>query len=83
MPIGRRNPRENLKEIPMKIIGGLIIAFGVVDMLGSWGGLDVWGDWIGVQLPDAIWMFTAYIEIGIGYFLYRMGGDEGDEAAGE
>ena len=63
----------------MKIIGGLLIAFGLVDVVGSFAGLDVWGEWIGVNLPEAIWSFTAYIEMGLGYFLFRLGSkDAGD-----
>ncbi len=57
----------------MKIIGGLFIAFGVLDMIGSYTGLDVWGEWIGVQLPEIIWTFTAYIELGIGYLFINLG----------
>jgi len=59
-----------------KVIGGLLIAFGLLDMIGSWTGLDVWGQWIGVALPEIIWQFSAYIEIGIGYFLFNMGTDD-------
>ena len=57
----------------LRIIGGLLIAFGVVDVVGSFLGLDVWNDWFGVDLPAAIWSFTAYIEMGIGYLLYSLG----------
>jgi hypothetical protein len=57
----------------MKVIGGLLAAFGLVDMIGSFIGLDVWGEWIRVDLPDAVWSSTAYIEIGIGCLLFNMG----------
>ena len=57
----------------MRIIGGLLIAFGLVDMIGSFAGLDVWSDWIHVDLPEALWSFSAYIEIGLGYFLFNLG----------
>ena len=63
----------------LKIIGGLLVAFGLVDMIGSFTGLDVWGEWIGVEFPEAIWSFTAYIEIGIGYFLLKLGSNETEE----
>ena len=33
----------------MKVIGGLLAAFGLVDMIGSFIGLDVWGEWIRVD----------------------------------
>ena len=68
----------------MKIIGGLLIAFGLADVLGSWAGEDLWGDWIGVQLPDLLWRFSGFIELGLGYFLFQMGdGDEGATSAAE
>ncbi len=66
----------------MKIIGGLLIAFGLVDVVGSFAGLDVWGEWIGVNLPDAMWSFTAYIEMGLGYFLFRLGSKAVDDGGG-
>ena len=64
-----------------KIIGGLLVAFGLVDMIGSFTGLDVWGEWIGVELPEAIWSFTAYIEMGIGYFLLKLGSNDSEETS--
>ena len=63
----------------LKIIGGLFIAFGLVDMIGSFTELDVWGEWIGLDLPEAIWSFTAYIEMGIGYFLLNLGSNDTEE----
>ena len=62
-----------------KIIGGLLVAFGLVDMIGSFTGLDVWGEWIGVELPEVIWSFTAYIEMGIGYSLLKLGSNDTEE----
>ena len=67
----------------MKIIGGILIAFGLVDMIGSFTGLDVWGEWIGVDLPEAIWQFTAYIEIGAGYLIFKFGSKSADVPADE
>ena len=37
----------------MKIVGILIILFGVVDLMGSFTGFDLWG-LIGIQLPDLV-----------------------------
>ena len=66
----------------MAIIGGLFILFGIVDLIGSFAGFDVWGDWIGVNLPDVIWRFTAYIEIGIGWLLVKgASGEPAQESA--
>lgn len=70
----------------MKIIGGILIAFGIMDIVLSWIGIDVWGEWIGVgreiaaaeaaaDLPYYIWFFAGYIETGVGYFIYNLGSD--------
>lgn len=65
----------------MKIVGGLFIAFGALDIIGSFTGFDVWGDWIGVELPEAIWSFTAYVELGIGFLLLKLGSRSDEEPA--
>ncbi|MEE4244793.1 MAG: hypothetical protein V2I33_05250 [Kangiellaceae bacterium] len=65
----------------MKIIGIILIAFGAIDLIGSFAGFDLWGT-IGVQLPDTLWKYSAYIEIGAGYFLMQLGGKP-EEASGE
>ena len=57
----------------MKIIGGILIAFGITDVVLSWIGIDVWGEWIGVDLPYFIWYVAGYIEVGVGYFIYNLG----------
>ncbi len=62
----------------LKIIGWLLVTFGVVDVVGGFTGLDVWTDWIGVELPAVIWSFTAYIEMGLGYFLIKLGSRTGE-----
>ena len=62
----------------MKIVGILIIIFGVVDLVGSFAGFDLWGT-IGVQLPDLLWKYSAYIEIAVGYgVMHFFGGSEGE-----
>lgn len=62
----------------MKIIGILLIIFGVVDLVGSFAQFDLWGT-IGIQLPDVIWKYSAYIEIALGYLLFNLGGGEDEE----
>ena len=54
----------------MKIIGVILILFGLADLIGSFMGFDLWGGYIGIELPEILWRFSAYIEIGIGYFLF-------------
>jgi len=54
-------------------IGGMLLAFGLVDLIGSFAGIDVWTDWLAVELPEVVWSFTAIIEIGLGWFLLKLG----------
>lgn len=67
----------------MKIIGILIIAFGLVDLIGSYAEFDLWGGFLGVQLPEVLWKFSAYIEIAIGAALFKFGSssEEAEPAA--
>lgn len=55
----------------MKIAGILIIAIGLIDLIGSYAGFDLWGGFLGVQLPELLWKFSSYIEIAIGYGLIK------------
>jgi hypothetical protein len=57
----------------MKIAGIIIIAFGLVDLIGSYTDFDLWGGFIGVDLPEVLWKYSSYIEIALGYFLMNMG----------
>ena len=55
---------------------------GVVDLIGSYADFDVWTDFIGVQLPDIIWRYSAWIEIALGFLLIKIGmaaSSKGDE----
>jgi len=61
----------------MKIAGIILIIIGLIDAVGSWVGFDFWGGFIGIELPEIIWQFTGYLEIGAGYFLYNL--DQGAE----
>jgi len=56
----------------MKILGLLLIVFGVVDLVGSYAEFDLWGGFIGVQLPEVIWKYSSFIEMGLGYFLFNL-----------
>jgi len=62
----------------LKIIGILLMAFGATDLIGSYAGFDLWGT-LGVQLPDAIWKYSSYIELGLGYVLMKLGSSGDDE----
>jgi len=51
----------------MKYIGYALIAFGLADFGLSYGGTDLWGEVIGVQLPDVLWAYSGMIAAAIGY----------------
>ena len=53
----------------MKILGILLIVWGVADLGLSWAGIELYYA-IGIELPDAIIQFTAWIAMGIGYGMY-------------
>jgi hypothetical protein len=47
----------------MNFIGMLLIAIGIADFAG-------------VQLPDLLWQFSTYIEMGLGYFIMSLSDKE-------
>jgi hypothetical protein len=51
----------------MKYIGYALIAFVLADFGLSYGGTDLWGEVIGVQLPEVIWTYSGMIAATIGY----------------
>ena len=65
----------------MKILGIIIIAFGLVDLIGSYTGFDLWGGFIGVDLPEVLWNYSSYIEMALGYFVMNIGSDDTEEEA--
>lgn len=67
----------------MKIAGIIIIAIGLIDLIGSYAGFDLWGGFLGIDLPELLWKFSSYIEIGIGYVLMTMGSKDESEAEEE
>lgn len=60
-----------MKKVLMAI-GAVLVIIGLVDLIGSFAEFDLWGE-LGVQLPEVIWRFSAYIEIGVGYLLFKLG----------
>lgn len=56
----------------MKILGFFLIAFGLVDLIGSYADFDLWGGFLGIQLPDTVWQYSSFIEMGLGYALVSL-----------
>ena len=67
------------RKLLMRIIGLLLIIFGVADFALSWIGIDVWYDWFGISLPSWLYFFSAFIEVAIGTALMKSGKEEVDE----
>ena len=63
----------------MKIVGIILIIIGVVDVGGSFIGFDLWGDFVGINLPWIIWYFSGYAEIGLGFLLFNLDNNKQDE----
>jgi hypothetical protein len=56
----------------LKIIGGLLIGWGVLDFALSWMDTDLYAE-IGITIPEPIWAYTAYIVGAIGFMLFAIG----------
>lgn len=66
--------KRNIKmKLALMILGGLIIAFGLVDLAGSYANFDLWGGIIGIQLPEMVWKYSSYGEIVVGVLLFKAG----------
>lgn len=66
-------------KIALIVVGILLIVFGLVDLIGSFAQFDLWGT-LGIQLPDVIWSFSAYIELALGFFLCKLGFASSEDA---
>ena len=56
----------------MKIAGYLFIGLGIVDVGLSWIGIDLYWE-IGINVPDWLYQWTAWIVMGIGYAIFSIG----------
>lgn len=59
----------------MKIIGIILVAIGLIDLGGSYMEFDLWGGFIGIELPELLWRYSGYIEIAVGAFFFNMASD--------
>ena len=62
----------------LKPLGVLLILFGLIDLAGSFAGFDLWTDVLRVNLPELVWRFTAYIELAVGFFLFKLGSGDSE-----
>jgi len=50
----------------MKVLGILILIFGILDLADSYIGMDLWADLFGVHLPAFLNTYGPIIEIALG-----------------
>ena len=62
----------------MKIVGIILIVWGIADLGLSWAGTDLYWK-IGIELSEGIYPFTHWIAMGIGYAIYLIGKSSDEE----
>jgi hypothetical protein len=67
----------------LKIIGILLFVIGLVDLIGSYTGFDLWTGFLGIELPELVWRYSAYGELGLGYLLFSFGSKSEENAEPE
>lgn len=55
----------------MKVLGILMMLFGGIDLAGSYLDFDLWGGFLRINLPEFLWLYSAYIELLIGYLMIQ------------
>lgn len=67
----------------LKVLGALLIAWGVVDFcMGNFMNVDVWREWLGIDLygmSPLVWQYIAWVSIFAGAFLWFLGSPDEDE----
>ncbi len=67
-------------KIAFIIVGAILCLFGLADLVSSFMEIDLWGGVLGIQLPEIIWKFSAYIEMLVGYLLFQAGISAAEDA---
>lgn len=67
--------------VEIKYLGYALIEWGVLDFGLSYAGANVWMDWLGMELPEAIWRFSGKTAVAVGYGILKLAG--GDKTAAE
>ena len=57
----------------MQGFGVLLFMWGGLDWFMSSQEVDVYYDWLGISLPEAIWSFSPWIAMGVGSMLFAAG----------
>lgn len=65
-----------------KIIGGLLVGWGVLDIAMSWSGTDIWMQWLGIDLwsiSTLLGKYIAWAEILLGSVIWGLGGSVAED----
>lgn len=66
-------------KIVLMIVGIAFIIFGAVDIIGAnFMGFDLWLS-MGIELPQPLWQYSAYIELAIGFVVFGIAGKLGSD----
>jgi hypothetical protein len=57
----------------MQGFGTLLFMWGCLDWIMSGSGTDVYYDWFGIYLPDAIYSYSHWIAMGMGSMIFAAG----------
>jgi len=61
------------EEKTMQAFGSLLFMWGGLDWFMSFQDVDVYYDWFGIYLPDAIYNYSHWIAMGVGSILFTAG----------
>lgn len=61
----------------MIIVGWLLILWGILDFALYFMDMDIYYE-LGINLPDIIWQFSAWISIGLGAYIVSSNTPEDD-----
>lgn len=57
----------------MQGVGALLVIWGILDYILGESGTDVYYDWFGIYLPDAIYNYSHWVSMVIGGVLIGAG----------
>ena len=60
-------------EEAMQAFGSLLFMWGGLDWFMSFQEVDIYYDWFGIYLPDAIYNYSHWIAMGVGSMLFAAG----------
>ena len=63
-------------SLEMMFFGFFFLIVGAIDIIGSYNDFDLWGDFLGFDLPLWLWMITGYIEISLGFICFSAASGE-------